>query len=478
MVLPPGQPLDARQVASLFHPPADVAHIPGLRVAPALRTEAPPSRPGLFLGAGVGRSGQSSDLQITPEDLTRHALVVGPSGSGKTTWLAHLARELTRVGAGITVIDPHGGLVEELAVTLPREATARSALVRARDPDYVLGLNPLVGSTSDRARVADELIDMLQRAFGRSHWGPMLELTLRHAFIAAAEIGGSVRESARLLEDPDYRELTIGTLRSASTTRFFEALEDASIFDRRVLPAVHRLERLLATPTLASALGSPQRTLDFEKVMHNRETLLLDLSGIGLAPARLLGGLLLLLLRNATFARPRNPSTHVVIVDEASWFLSPTVAELLDGARKFGVGLVLAVQRLAQLEPETLRNAVLANTANSFAFRILDHDDARILARLFSDSRIGPDELQRLGQYEAYARLTMRGETHPVAWMQAPAPSPAALPEQKIERLLAHGRTRHMRSRRERDESEPLSTDTDEPEIITVYDEPVPADAA
>lgn len=478
-LLPPGQPLTARQVAELFHPPADASLVPGLHLAPALRTEAPRPSEGVTLGAGMGHSGQQLPIRIAPDDLTRHALVVGPSGSGKTTWLAHLARELARSGAGLTVIDPHGGLVEDLAGTLPREAVSRAALVRASDSRCAMGLNPLDGPGTDGARTADELIDMLQRAFGRGHWGPMLELTLRHAFIAAAEIHGSVRDSARLLEDPAYRELVSERLGSTATARFLEALDDASIFDRRVLPAVHRLQRLLSTPTLASALGSPARTLEFASVLRDREVLLLDLSGIGVAGAKLLGGLLLLLLRNAAFQREREPALHFVIVDEASWFLSPTISELLDGARKFGVGFVLAVQRLAQLEPESLRNAVLANSANTVAFRILDHDDARQLAKHFSDARIGSSELQRLGRYEAYARLTTSGDTHPPAWMRAPEPEVAGgNAAATLDALLRHGRTRHMRPRPYPDESVTGSPTFDEPEIIAVDDDPFPADAA
>lgn len=478
-LFPPGQPLDARQVADLFHPPSDASLVPGLQLAPALRTEAPRDRAGIIFGMGAGRSGQEQPVSIAPEDLTRHGLVIGPSGSGKTTWLAHLGRELARSGAGLTVIDPHGGLVENLAKTLPREAVPRASLVRVGDPEYALGLNPLDGADGDRSRTADEFIDMLQRAFGRSYWGPMLELTLRHAFIAASEMHGSIRDSARLLEDPAYRELVAENLRSAATVRFLEALDDASMFDRRVLPAVHRLQRLLATPVLASALGSPSRTLDLGSVLQNREVLLLDLSGVGIASARLLGGLLLLLLRNAAFQRGRDPASHVVIVDEASWFLSPTISEMLDGARKFGVGLVLAVQRLAQLEPESLRNAVLANTANTVALRILDHDDARLLAKHFSDPRIGPGELQRLGRYEAYARLTTSGETHPPAWMRAPGPDRAnGSAAVSLDALLRHGRTRHMRPRQDLEEAVPASPNFDEPEIITVDDDPLPADAA
>ena len=54
---------------------------------------------------------------------------------------------------------------------------------------------------------------------------------------------------------------------------------------------------------------------------------------------------------------------------------------MLDQARKYRVGVALAVQRLSQLEPESLRSAVTANVANLFSFRVLDREDACALTK-------------------------------------------------------------------------------------------------
>jgi DNA helicase HerA-like ATPase len=67
---------------------------------------------------------------------------------------------------------------------------------------------------------------------------------------------------------------------------------------------------------------------------------------------------------------------HFVLVDEASWFMSRTVSELFDQARKFGIGVILAVQRLGQLVPEDVRDAVLANSGTIISFRLSDRDEA------------------------------------------------------------------------------------------------------
>ena len=140
-------------------------------------------------------------------------------------------------------------------------------------------------------------MELLGRVYGRAGWGPLLDLALRHAAIASAESGGSLLDAADLLEDPSYREEVAPSVRNPATQRFLERLGDASGLDRRLLPAIQRLDRVLSSPLLRGSLSLPEQTLNFALVFSERRVLLLDLSGIGQANARVLGSILLLLIR-------------------------------------------------------------------------------------------------------------------------------------------------------------------------------------
>ncbi len=480
-VLPSGVPATPAQIASLFHFPTQPGATPGFTAASSVRTPVPHGvREGIFLGSGLDRRGAPARFLLPPENLVRHALVVGPSGSGKTLLFAQIARELIAQGQGLTVIDPHGGLVTEIASTLPNGAEERAAIVRFSDPEHVVGLNPLAAAQDRETFVADELVELVGRVYGRGNWGPLLDLALRHSAIASAEIGGSILDSAELLEDPYYREDVALRVRNPATVRYLDRLGDASGLDRRVLPALHRLDRMLSSPTLRSSLALPKQTLSLGRVFAERRVLLLDLSGIGLANARVLGSILLLLIRNATLSRPFEAPLHTVLVDEASLFVSPTIAEMLDQARKYRVGVALAVQRLSQLEPESLRSAVTANVANLLSFRVLDRDDAVSLAKLFADSRLNADDLQGLGRFEAYGRVAMNGAVERPGWFRSAEPQPSRQDAARtIERLITNGRDLYTRPRRtvEAELSRRRSPQLDDPEIITV-EEPYLADPA
>ena len=473
-VLPQTNVVTPAQVASIYHPPADCSELSRLLVSSCRKTPAPASSVGIVVGEGRDTNARPQSIRLRPEDLTRHAVVVGPSGSGKTTFLAHLARELMQAGHGVTVIDPHHGLVRDLARTVPSNRENDAALISFADAEHPISLNPLRVEPGHEFVAADELVELVERVYGHQYWGPLLDLLLRHAALAAIELGGSLLESARLLDDSWFREQALAKINNRETVRILSQLAPGSGYDRRLLPAINRLQRLLGTPWLRNIVGQKERALDFAQLFEERRIALFDLSGVGTTNARLLGSLLMLLIKQATLARPLDGPHrphHFVLVDEASWFLSSTIGELFDQARKFNVGIVLAVQRVGQLTPEPVREAVLSNAGTLLTFRIHDHDDATQLARHLASERIDVRDLHHLPRYEAYLQLTRDGERLEPTWLRAPVPvveSSVAMEH----RLLATARSRYARPRaiveaelRARDEA--LIEDV-EPEIRTL----------
>lgn len=460
--IPAGRPCSPAQIAMLFHPPTHPAAVGGVEAFVAPRLSTPASGEGLLLGMGRGPGGRPADVRVPLKDQMRHMLVVGPSGSGKTTFLAQLAREAITSGAGVTVFDPHGGLAESIGRSLPEPAVKRAALLRLADQEHPIGINPF--RAGDPFLAADDFVEVLRRTTSRSHWGPVLDLALRHVAIAMAETGGSLVEAVRLLEDEYYRRDMLAGLRNDATIRFLGS-------NARLQPALTRLQRLSASSWLRNILGQTNTTIDFGEVMDTSKVFLCDLSGLGLGASQLVGSLLLLLLRQAALRRRSDASPHLIILDEAALFLNSTVVELLDQARKYKVGMVLATQRLGQLEPESVRNALLANVGSTVAFRIHDRDEAHHLARRAAVEGFTPEALMRLPRFEAYAHLTVDGDRHQPAWLRVPPP-PAEPPEApaQLERLHASGlRYTCPRAKVEADlHARELALDAGEPEVIEI----------
>jgi hypothetical protein len=92
-----------------------------------------------------------------------------------------------------------------------------------------------------------------------------------------------------------------------------------------------------------------------------------------------------------------------IALDEFANFITPTMAEILSGARKYRIGLTLAHHELHQLQrnPE-VASAVMSHPYTRIVFRVGD-DDAKKLAEGFS--YFEANDLRNLETGQAVARI-------------------------------------------------------------------------
>jgi hypothetical protein len=148
--------------------------------------------------------------------------------------------------------------------------------------------------------------------------------------------------------------------------------------------------------------------------------------------------------------------------------------------RKFGLGLILAAQRLGQLKPKETREAIFANVGSMVCFRMGERDEVVYLQRHFSTAGLTAEEIRALGRHEVYAQLTQDGVRLPAFWGRTPPPPPKpwegtgrieevrqrsreqyALPREVVEQAIA------SRERREMDEEPEKRRRQDTPATYT-----------
>ncbi len=148
---------------------------------------------------------------------------------------------------------------------------------------------------------------------------------------------------------------------------------------------------------------------DFADIMNGSKILLacLPQGRMGRENSYLLGSLLVAKLQQAAMSRQAIPEIERkpfwLYVDEFQNFATPSMSEILSGARKYSLGMTLAHHDLAQLRrhPE-LSNAVLTNTCTRIVFRPGD-EDAQSLAGGFA--RFDAGFLTSLSTGEAICRI-------------------------------------------------------------------------
>lgn len=361
---------------------------------------------------------------LTLDDRLRHVLVVGKTGMGKSTFLRGLVAEDLRAGHGLLLVDPHGDLANQVQGDLPRRRRNDLVPFDATRPDSCPGLNPLrIAETHLRPLAVSNTLATMRKLWPE-FWGPRTEHVLRHVLLAVTEVrGATLEDAAAMLVDDKHRRWVLKQVKDNHVLSFwvreFPGYTKQLAADAAAAP-LNKLGALLSSPVVRTIVTRSRPLLDARKAMDRSRVVIASLpkGTIGEDAALLLGGLLLGAFQHAAVGRATIALEHrrpfFLAIDEATSFASGPFLGMIAEARKFGVGLVLATQSLAVLEPD-VRAALLGNVGTLVVFRV-GGDDAVILGREFGGD-YGSDNLMRLDVGEMVVRV---GATPPVLVTHVP----------------------------------------------------------
>ena len=406
----PGMLLNVEELAALVHLPGASVVNPKFERHNKRTKEAPQlvRQPGVHLGRNE-HAGRAVDVHLPAALRIRHTYVIGGSGTGKSTLLLNLILQDIEAGHGVAVLDPHGDLVDGVLARIPENRTVDVVLINPADEEFPIGLNILTAhSEIEKTLLSSDLVSVFRRL--STSWGDQMNAVLGNALLAFLEssTGGTLLDLRRFLIDKEFRRSFLPTVQDSEVVYFWEK-EFPQLIGRAATPILTRLDTFLR-PKLIRNMVAQQRSLDFRALVDNRKILLAKLSQgtIGEENAHLLGTLLVSKLHQVALSRADTDaaqrSDFYLYVDEFQHFVTPSMASLLSGVRKYRIGLTLAHQDLVQLGRSTdeLVSSVLANATTRICFRLGDQD-----ARRLSDgfSFFEARDLQNLGVGEAIARV-------------------------------------------------------------------------
>lgn len=405
-----GALLNSEELVSLVHPPSTVVRSPRLR-RDERRTKAAPkelAREGLVLGHNV-HGGVSRAVALTEEQRLRHTHVVGASGTGKSTLLVSLIAQDIEQDRGFAVLDPHGDLIDEVLCRIPDQRVDDVVLIDPADSDFPVGFNILSAhSELEKTLLASDLVAIFRRL--STSWGDQMTSVLSNAILAFLESpqGGTIADLRRFLVEADYRKEFLATVQDREVVYYWQK-EFPLLTGRPQAPLLTRLDAFLR-PKLVRRMVTQPTALDFGLIMNEGKILLVKLAqgAIGEENAFLLGSFFVAKLNQLVMGRQgikeseRRP--FYLYIDEFQHFVTPSMATLMTGARKYRLGLILAHQELRQLlnQDRDVAGAVLANAATRISFRVGD-DDAKKLEDGFAS--FPARDLQNLGRGQAVCRV-------------------------------------------------------------------------
>ncbi len=415
---------------------------------------APETLPSFGLSLGFNKhAGVLHEVFISPEHRVRHTHVIGASGTGKTTFLLNLIRQDIENGEGLAVFDPHGDLIDSVLGMIPKSRLDDVIVLDPSDEEHIVGLNILAAhSDSERSLLASDLTSVFRRL--STSWGDQMESVLRNGILAFLESsrGGSLNDLRRFLMDAAFRKDFLQTVTDPEIVYYWTKAFPLLTGGKSIGPLLTRLDEFLSRKPIRYMVSQTDNRLDFADILDSGKILLIKLPQglIGRENTALLGSLITAKLQMAAMNRQRMPSSQRrdfwCYMDEFQNFITPSMSEILAGARKYRLGMILAHQELRQLEADRdLSSAVLANCNVRVVFKVSD-GDARSLENGFS--HFEARDLMNLGVGEALCRVERSDFDFNLT-----IPNTSFLDEDEAaharESAVAHSRARYARPRSE-----------------------------
>lgn len=351
-------------------------------------------------------NGVETNVTLSDEMRLRHTHIIGATGVGKSTLIANMMVADMDVGNGCALFDPHGDIVEDVLKRVPEHRKDDVVLIDPYDINFPIGFNILNAKTdAEKIVLSSDIVSAFKR-FATS-WGDNMSSVLSQAvntFLESTRGGTLIELKSFLLEDT-FRKEFLTTVTDPSIHYYWN--NEYSYLKKRISPLLTRIDTFLR-PKIIRYMLAQKQGIDFRKCIDEKKIVLIKLSQglIGEDNSYLLGSLFLSKFNQVAQSRQnlskdeRHP--YYVYCDEFQNFITPSISKILSGARKYGLGLILAHQETAQIDDYKTLNSVISNPYIRICFRLGDIDSKKLASGF---SFFDDNDLQSLGVGEAIMRI-------------------------------------------------------------------------
>lgn len=381
--------------------------------------------------------GTETKIGLTIEERRRHMYILGATGTGKSTMLLSMIKQDIEHGKGLSVIDPHGDLIEQILSVIPKERIPDVVYFNPDDISYPMGINLLELtpglSSEDAIRekefIAESIISVFHKIYSEKYSGPRMEYILRNTIHTAFTVTDATLFTLyKLLINTNFRKGVVRGLTDENLKDFWK-YEFAKAGDYQkvsmISPITNKIGRFLFSPTAKRILEQGKSTVNFDSILNDGKILLCNLSKgkIGEDNSSVFGVLIMAKIQLAALKRARmkqeDRKDFYLYVDEFQNFATPAFAQILSEARKYRLGAILAHQTTSQLEDSSLVNVTLANTGTVICFRTANPEDERMILPQFRPY-VEQGEIASLPSFHFYMRLGAMNPEEPFSGVTTP----------------------------------------------------------
>lgn len=464
--------LSSSELTDLYHfPNMDITKIEGLVKSKSSHLPAPNSlkQDESEIDVLVGNNtygGEVTPVGLRKIDRKQHTYIVGKTGMGKSTIIEGMALQDIQNGKGVTVIDPHGDMVEHLLTLIPKSRQKDVIYLNPFDKAFPVGLNILSPGTDyedveeEHRRIAATVMSIFMKITPEKHWGQRMEHVLRNAVLTALQIPKEAGDTPypslytiqRLLIDKQYRKTVTGLIPDPILKQFWS--KEFSLFTTNKLgdlisPLTNKIGEFITDPLSRFILLQENSTINLSDIMNNEKILLVNLSkgNLGEERSAFFGTIIIALIQLATYSRSqireKERKDFFVYIDEFQNFATPHFTELFSESRKYHVYFTPSHQNIAQINDPRTAMIIKGNSGNYIVLKG-SSDDEKVMLPILSPE-VTEGQIVNLPPHQFIMKVT--NEESDDAFSGVTIPIELAGSEKVKEAIIEHSRNAYATPR-------------------------------
>lgn len=416
--------LNLKELATMYHFPLEISESSQLKQESSKIAPAPPGTPqkGIILGVNRYRH-RETYVHMAPEDRLRHFYVIGQTGTGKTHIMKSMIIQDINNGDGVCFIDPHGSDIQDILDHIPPERIDDVIYFDPAHTERPMALNMLDYDPrypEQKSFVINELMTIFNKLFDmKVGGGAMFEQYFRNSaglVMDHPESGNTLLEIGRVLGDKAFRDMKLKYCTNPIIKQFWANAEKTTGdqgLENFVPYITSKFDVFISNEIMRPVVAQQKSSFNFRKIMDEKKILLVNLSKgrLGEINANLIGLVLVGKILMAALSRVDSLGQKLppfyLYIDEFQNVSTDSISQILSEARKYGLGLNIAHQFIAQLD-EGIKNAVFGNVGSMATFRI-SFEDAQYLEKRFAPT-FTQDDIMKIPNRNAYLQIIGHGQ--------------------------------------------------------------------